>query len=99
MNRPETEGLRTRIQQLRYALAPAEGQAGDRRRPEDLGDRELIDDLRTRVAHLEQLLQGLQDSVYREAQRVDKRLAELEMRTDPAALAAALSKNARNRGL
>jgi predicted nucleic acid-binding Zn-ribbon protein len=99
MNRPETERLRTRIQQLRYALAPAEGQAADRLRAEDMGERELINDLRTRVAHLEQLLQGLQDSVYRESQRVDKQLAELEMRTDPAALATALSENARNRGL
>lgn len=56
-------------------------------------------DLRARVAHLEQLVQGLQDSVYREAQRVDQRLAELEKRADPAALAAALSKDARERGL
>jgi hypothetical protein len=56
-------------------------------------------ELRARVAHLEQLVQGLQDSVYREAQRIDQRLAELEKRADPAALAAALSKDARERGL
>jgi hypothetical protein len=63
-----------------------------------VGD-ELITELRTRVAHLEALVQGLQDAVYRESQRQDKRLTELEARTDPAALAAALSEDARQRGL
>ena len=48
------------------------------------------DDLRARMVHLEALVQGLQDSVYRESQRLDKRIAELEARLDPAALAAAL---------
>jgi hypothetical protein len=52
-----------------------------------------------RIAHLEQLVQGLQDSVYRDSQRQDKRIAEIEKRLDPATLAAALSKDARDRGL
>jgi hypothetical protein len=52
-----------------------------------------------RIAHLEQLVQGLQDSVYRDSQRQDRRIAEIEKRLDPAALAAALSKDARERGL
>lgn len=52
-----------------------------------------------RIAHLEQLVQGLQDSAYREWQRQDKRIAELEKRVDPASLAAALSQDARERGL
>lgn len=56
-------------------------------------------DLRARVAHLEQLLQGLQDSMYRETQRLDKRIAELEAQIEPTALASALSKDARERGL
>ena len=56
-------------------------------------------DLQARVAHLEQLVQGLQDSVYREARRHDTRLTELEARTEPTALAAALSQDARERGL
>jgi hypothetical protein len=55
--------------------------------------------LETRLATLEKLVQGLQDSVYRETQRQEKRLAELEARVDPAALAVALSKDARDRGL
>lgn len=56
-------------------------------------------ELRARIAHLEQMLQGLQDSVYRESQRVERRLAELEKRAEPGAVAAALSKDARDRGL
>ncbi len=58
-----------------------------------------IEALEARVAHLEKLVQGLQDSVYREVQRHDKRIDELQTRTEPAALAVALSKDARNRGL
>jgi len=55
--------------------------------------------LRSRVAHLEQLVQGLQDSVHRGSERQDKRLSEIERQIEPATLAAALSKDARIRGL
>jgi uncharacterized coiled-coil protein SlyX len=55
--------------------------------------------LEARVAHLEQLVEGLQDSVHREASRQDKRIAELETRTQPGALGKALSEDARARGL
>jgi hypothetical protein len=55
--------------------------------------------LETRVAHLEQLVEGLQDSVHREFERHDKLLAELDARLHPAAIGAALDEDARNRGL
>jgi hypothetical protein len=55
------------------------------------------EDLQARVVHLEQLVQGLQDSVYRESQRQDRRIAELEARLDPGALAAALGPPASDR--
>ncbi|HET6870574.1 MAG TPA: hypothetical protein VFH80_31975 [Solirubrobacteraceae bacterium] len=58
-----------------------------------------VAELRSRVAHLEQLVQGLQDSVHRGSERQDKRLLDIEKRLDPAALAAALSQDARTRGL
>ena len=92
------DGLVARIQHLRRALPTPEGVrlptgvAGD-------PDADPIAELRARLAHVEQMVQGLQDSVYREAQRQEKRLSELELRMDPAELAAALSKNARERGL
>jgi uncharacterized coiled-coil protein SlyX len=92
------EGLVARIQHLRRALPTPEGvrlPAGASGEP----GADPIAELRTRLAHVEQMVQGLQDSVYREAQRQEKRLSDLEMRMDPAELAAALSKNARERGL
>jgi flagellar motility protein MotE (MotC chaperone) len=58
-----------------------------------------VAELRNRVAHLEQLVQGLQDSVHRASQRQDDRLSEIEKRLDPAVIAAALSQDARDRGL
>jgi hypothetical protein len=55
--------------------------------------------LEARIQHLEQLVQGLQDSVHRESSRNAKRIAELEARMEPAALGRALSDDARARGL
>ena len=96
--RRQRSGLVGRIRQMQRA-APApdapESPAPDSGRDPAQGDAEL----RARVAHLEQLVQGLQDSVYRESQRQDKRLEDIERRLDPATLAAELSRNARQRGL
>jgi hypothetical protein len=55
--------------------------------------------LKTRITQLEQLVEGLQDSVYRESIRLSERVVELEARVQPAALAKAMSKDARERGL
>lgn len=87
----EGERLAARIRQIRRALAPTDVPPTPAA-PVD-------GDLRARVAHLEQLVQGLQDSVYRESQRQERRIAELESRIEPTALAAALSKDARERGI
>ena len=58
-----------------------------------------IQDLERRVAHLEGLLEGFQDSVHRESLRLDRRIAELDARLEPGALAVELSRDARERGL
>lgn len=55
--------------------------------------------LEQRVAHLEEMLEGLQDALHRATVRQDKRITELEARLEPAALAVALSRDARERGL
>jgi len=55
--------------------------------------------LEARIGQLEQLVQGLQDSVHRESTRLSQRVGELEARVQPAALARAMSKDARERGL
>jgi uncharacterized coiled-coil protein SlyX len=93
---PEREGLIARIGQLRGAAKAAEQlrkpRGGDAN-PDRLGALEI------RITHLEQLVQGLQDSVHRESSRHAKRIAELEARIQPATLGKALSDDARARGL
>lgn len=95
----QSEGLVARIRQIRRALATPDGMARLRTTPPAEPDPPAAPDLQARLAHLEQLVQGLQDSVFRESQRHEKRIADLEARVEPGALASALSKDARDRGL
>lgn len=96
MSLPEREGLLARIRHMRRAHGTSEelGQPG----------REGLEPnafavLEARLIHVEQMVQGLQDSVHREATRQGKRIADLEARVEPAALGRALSDDARERGL
>jgi hypothetical protein len=92
----EREGLIARIRQIRRV-----GIAPERRAPTAPpapgGDR--ADELETRIRHLEQLVQGLQDSVYRESERHAKLIGELQEQVRPSTMNAALNKDARERGL
>ncbi len=92
----EREGLISRIRQIRRQSAEANEHASRSTSPP--GPEELRA-LEARIAHLEQLVQGLQDSVHRESTRLSKRIGELEARIQPAALGRALSDDARQRGL
>ncbi len=92
----EREGLIARIRQIRRTSAEAEGQMLLSASP---SGRDELRGLEVRIAHLEQLVQGLQDSVHRESTRLNKRIGELETRIQPAALGKALSEDARERGL
>jgi uncharacterized coiled-coil protein SlyX len=92
----EREGLVARIRHLRRVAAAAEKpQAGPAVNPEAA----RFDALEARIAHMESLVEGLQDSVHREAERHSRMIAELQAQVQPAAMSAALSKNARERGL
>jgi hypothetical protein len=92
----ERERLIARIRQIRRARQADDEQAkAGSATPEP----DPLSALEVRVAHLEALLQGLQDSVHRESERQSKRLADLEARVEPAALGKALSEDARIRGL
>jgi len=91
----EREGLVTRIRQMRRAAAVSD-QPGRQTISPDL---DVLQALEARVAHLEQQLQGFQDSVHRESLRQSRRLADVEARIQPAALSKALSEDARDRGL
>jgi hypothetical protein len=51
------------------------------------------------MAHLERLVEGLQDSVHRESERHAKLIADLQAEVRPRAMGAALAEDARDRGL
>jgi hypothetical protein len=91
----EREGMIARIRQIRRATATEEGAKPVVVAPEQ----DPLRALEARMNHLEQLVQGLQDSVHRESSRTDKRLADLEAQIQPGAISKALSDDVRARGL
>jgi hypothetical protein len=91
----EREGLIARIRQMRRQAAAAEKPSAVTTGP----DPDAIHLLEARIAHLEQLVEGLQDSVHRESARQAKLIADLEARIQPSAMGAALSRDTRERGL
>ena len=96
MNGPERPRAIAGIRQVRSAFpaAATESPVGHSE-----GDAPSSQPLEARIRHLEQLVEGLQDAMYRESQRQAQRIDELEARLDPAALSVALNKDARERGL
>ncbi len=96
MNGREREGLLARVRQIRRLSAMSGEQAVS---PTNAPAQDVLQALETRVAHLENLLQGFQDSVHRESSRQSKRISELEAQIQPAAISKALSADARERGL
>jgi uncharacterized coiled-coil protein SlyX len=59
---------------------------------------ERISALEARIAHLESMIEGLQDAVHRNSIRSDARLKELGKQLEPDQLARALSAEQRRRG-
>ena len=96
MSSREREGLLARVRHIRR-LAAMSGEPAER--PTNEPEQDDVHALEARIAHVEQLLQGLQDSVHRESSRQSKRISELEARIQPAAVSRALSEGARERGL
>ena len=90
----DRERLRARIRQLRRSADVAEAHEAVTKPEQD-----ELRALEARIEHLEQLVQGLQDSVHRESSRQAKRIADVEARLEPAVLGKALSDDARARGL
>jgi hypothetical protein len=58
-----------------------------------------VEQLEERLAQIEALVQGLQDAVHRDSVRHEERMSALERKTEPEALAKALSDDSRRRGL
>jgi hypothetical protein len=92
----ERDGLIGRIRQIRRGSAepeaPATPSAGGPGQDE-------LRALEERIAQLEHLVHGLQDSVHRETSRLGERIGDVEARIQPAAMGRALSDDARERGL
>jgi hypothetical protein len=88
----DRDGLIARIRRVRPARDRPKSRADD-------PQLELLRAVETRVVHLEQLVEGLQDSVHRESQRHEKLIAELQAQVQPGAMGAAIAKDTRNRGL
>jgi hypothetical protein len=95
MTMREREGLLARIRQIRRL--PAATERGNSSAVDQRPDRPQT--LEARVAHLERLVEGLQDSVHRESERHTRLIAELQGQVEPRAMGAALAEDARNRGL
>jgi hypothetical protein len=95
MTTRDREGLVARIRQIRRPATPPD------RPDEGAGDPQpdQMQALERRVAHLERLVEGLQDSVHRESERHSKLIAELQAQVEPGAMSASLADDARNRGL
>jgi hypothetical protein len=96
MTMREREGLIARIRQIRRVAATSDASHG--RSPAD-PDEGRMRDLEARMAHLEELVEGLQDSVHRESRRHRKMIEELQAQIKPEAMGASLAEDARNRGL
>jgi hypothetical protein len=92
----QREGLIARVRQIRVAAAAGEQRAPD---PAQAAAGLSTHELEERIAHLEQQVRGLQDSVHRENVRYSGQLADLAARLEPGALAVALERDARERGL
>jgi hypothetical protein len=96
MSARQPDGLIGRIQRMRRISTAADEAAS---RSTAGPGQDQMGSLEARVAHLEQLVQGLQDSVHRESTRLSERIGDLETRTQPGVLSKALSEDARERRL
>jgi hypothetical protein len=63
------------------------------------GVEQRIQAVEKRLQHLEAMVEGLQDSVHREAVRHEEQIGELQKSTEPGTIRRALDKDARERGI
>jgi uncharacterized coiled-coil protein SlyX len=91
----QREGLIARIRQVRRLTTVRDRAKGDAA----VTPSEQMRALEARIAHLEQLVEGLQDSVHRESERHARMIAELQAQVEPGAMSASLADDARSRGL
>jgi uncharacterized coiled-coil protein SlyX len=95
MTMHDREGLIARIRQIRRLATARDRPKTDSSAPQP----DRLEALEARMAHLEQLVEGLQDSVHRESERHAKLITELQAQVQPGTMGAALAEDARDRGL
>ena len=91
----DRKGLIARVRQARRLAAARDRPTSQRHATEPA----RFEQLEARVAHLEQMVEGLQDSVHRESERHSELIGELQNQVQPGTMGAALAKDARERGL
>jgi hypothetical protein len=91
----DREGLVSRIRLIRRLAAAPDRVVGRPSEPVP----EPVAALEARLAHLERLVEGLQDSVHREFDRQTTVIDELQTQIRPDTMGAALARDARERGL
>lgn len=89
------DGLIARIRQIRRPVSVRDRAQGDA----EVSPSDRLGALEARIAHLERLVEGLQDSVHRESERHAKLISDLQAQVEPGAMGAALADDARSRGL
>jgi hypothetical protein len=109
----DREGLVARIRQVRRVAAVRDQSttetetlpsSSETESPPSMSEKESfqterVRSLEKRVAHLEGMVEGLQDSVHRESDRHSKLIAEIQAQIEPSAMRTALADDARTRGL
>jgi uncharacterized coiled-coil protein SlyX len=95
MTMGDRERLITRIRQVRRLATVRDRNKADSSATQP----DRVEALERRMAHLEQLVEGLQDSVHRESERHSKLITDLQAQVQPGAMGAALAEDARDRGL
>ena len=97
MRATDRDSLAARIRQIRSRALAREQPSGAR--AADSLDQGRIQALEARLSRLEQLVEGLQDSVHRESERHSKMINDLQEQVRPETMSASLAEDARNRGL
>jgi len=84
--------LRRVVRKGAPGIGPAAGQ-------DDQAVTQRLADVERRLAHLEAMVEGLQDAMHRESVRQGKQIEQLLKKAEPAAIRRALGRDAREHGL
>jgi hypothetical protein len=95
MTTGDHDGLIARIRQIRRLAALREPPSEE----SEASSSGRMRTLEVRVEHLEQMVEGLQDSVHRESERHARLIAEIQAQIQPGPMGAALADDARQRGI